>query len=645
MGQQRLSTPKANNDGAPSRAPKNKQPSARRGEAIRAHRRINDDIQTRSSQHITDIPVNKSIYNGIGGDQSRVTAKTKITRDATAVRIIPLGGLGEMGIGKNMTAIEYGDDIIVIDMGLLFSGADYPGVNYMTPNIDYLKKNKHKIKAHLFTHAHLDHIGGFKDIVHHIPAPVYGTTFTIGMIKRQMSESTSGFEPDYHEVDPFSHERIQLGAHLSFEFVHVLHSIPGCVAIVIRTPNGVIVHMGDWRFEDKPLGAPFDIPRLLEISQKEGIELLLNESTNIDSGSTRTHGEHEIAESIGHIMDRYTKNRLVISCFSSQIHRLQLILDEAKQHGRKVAFAGFSMIGNVETALKTREIKIPNDTIVKMEDLVKLPDDKVTILCTGSQGELNAVLNRMASGAHRHIKIKKQDVIVFSSSPIPGNEPRVAQTVDGLMREGAEIIQHGKTHIHGFSPLHLSGHAFYEDHVKLVTTLNPRNYLPVHGEFHMLVHNAEMAENIAGIKRENILVADSGDIIELSQAKQIRKNGRIKVGSILHDDNGAQVHETVIKDRLHVGNEGIVMIVLVIDKKTGKLLKNPDIVSRAFIYMRESEELAGTIRQYLRQKIAKDYRRQKDMKLFKKELRDDLAHTLFSATKRSPVIVPVINEV
>ena len=566
--------------------------TTRRGAVVRAQRMISNDINLRATQHIVNIPVNKSLFNGFNGEQLTPTILKKLRPENDSVKVIPMGGLGEFGIGKNMFAIEYRDEILVIDMGSIFPNEDYPGVNFMTPDITYLKDNMHKVKAIAFTHAHLDHIGAVRQLLPEFGdnIPVYGTDFTIGMIKRQMEEAVAEASPNYQVVDPFKHEQIKISEHLTMEFVHVLHSIPGCVAMIIRTPNGNIVHMGDWRFENDPVDTQFDMPRLAEVAQKEGIDLLMNESTNIDTPGTHPHSEYAIGESVGEVMNAYPHARLIFSCFSSQIYRLQLILDEAVKHNRKVAFAGFSMINAIEIALRSRKIKVPKDTIVKMEDIVKLDDEKVTIVCTGSQGELNAVLNRMATGAHRFIKIKATDVVVFSSSPIPGNEPRVASTVDGLLREGAGVIQHGRGHYHGIGPLHLSGHAYYDDHVKLVTTLRPKNYLPVHGEFYMLQHNAEMAQKVLGMKREQILVADSGDIIELTKDQKIKKGGRVHVGSVLYDNTNNTVHDAVVKDRLHISTEGIFIIVLTISKKTGRLLKTPDVISRGFVYLKDSEE-------------------------------------------------------
>lgn len=654
MGQRRLAN--AQNDDVSKRPQGQRQKSnntvlnnttTRKGEVFRAQRRTSENVNVRASQHLINVPVNKSIYNGYGGRQFSLADQPKKPRaPRPTLKIMPIGGLGEMGIGKNMMAIEYDNDIIVIDAGFLFPGSDYPGINYITPDITYLEENKHKIRGQIFTHGHLDHIGAFRHLAHRIPAPVYGSKFTLGMVQRTMEEATSGFTPEYHVLDPEAHERVQLGDSFSIELVRVNHSIPDATAVVIRTPLGVLVDTGDWRFEENPVdGKKFDLERLTEIAAKEGILMLMNESTNCESDGTHTHGEFDIQQSMGQVMEKYPNSRLILSCFSSQIHRMQVILEEAKKHDRKVAFAGYSMIQNLEVALRAGTIKIPKDVVVKMEDVVKLPDGKVTIVCTGSQGEFNAVLNRMASGSHKFIKIKNSDVIVFSSNPIPGNEKYVVRTVDGLMREGSDVIQNGKTHLTGVGPLHLSGHGYYDDHVKLINALNPKYYLPIHGEFHMLVHNAELAEKECGIPRDNIFVCDSGDVIEID-AEGAKKAGRIPVGGIMYDDSGAIVSEVVLKDRIHMASEGMFVVVLTVARGSGRLMTSPDIISRGFIYLRDSEELMGTIRQYLKQKVARSFGGKKiDLDVIKKELKDEITHILYDQTRRTPIVIPVINEI
>lgn len=652
MGQRRLATPKSDDQTKRQVAKKANtavmnNTSTRKGEVFRAQRRTSENVNLRASQHIIDIPVNKSVYNGYGGEQFSMKMQPKPQRGGKPkLRIIPIGGVGEMGIGKNMNAIEYDDEIIIVDMGFLFPGSDYPGINYITPDITWLEENKHKIKAHVFTHGHLDHIGSFRHFIHRIPAPVYGSKFTIGMLDKSMADADTDFQPDFRVMDPLSHEIIQVSKHFSVELVRVNHSIPDSTAVIIRTPLGVVIDSGDWRFEESPVdGQKFDLERMTEVASKEGVLIFMNESTNCESAGTHSHTEFDIQYSIGQVMDKFSNSRVILSCFSSQVHRLQLILEEAHKHGRKVAFAGFSMIQNLEVALRSGVIKIPKDTVMKMEDIIKLPDSQVTVVCTGSQGEFNAVLNRMATGAHKHMKIKGSDVIVFSSNPIPGNEKNVVRTVDGLMREGSDVIQNGKTHLTGVGPLHLSGHGYYDDHIKLINALNPMYYMPIHGEFHMLVHNARLAEKECGIPRKNIFVCDAGDIIEIDVERQAKKAGRIQAGGVMYDDTGAVVSEVVLKDRIHMSQEGMFVVVLTIQKGTGRLLTSPDIISRGFIYLRDSEELMNLIRQYLKQKAARSFAGKYDLDVIKKEIRDEVTHILYDQTRRTPIVIPVINEI
>ena len=652
MGQQRLAKPQA--DDASKRPQQRKKTNntvldattTRKGEVFRAQRRTSEGVQAQASQHVINVPVNKSVYNGYGGKQFSLTMQPKKPRTPRpTLKIIPIGGVGEMGIGKNMTAIEYDNDIIVIDMGFLFPGSDYPGVNYITPDITWLEENKHRIRAHIFTHGHLDHIGSFRHFISKIPAPVYSTKFTIGMLQRTLAETDSTYEPEYHEMNPENHDSIQLCDSFSVELVRVNHSIPDSAAVVVRTPVGNILSSGDWRIEENPVdGKKFDFDRIQEIAKAEGFLAFLNESTNCESAGTHTHGEFDIQHSIGEVMDKWAGSRIIISSFSSQLHRIQLILDEAQRHGRKVAFAGFSMIQNLEVALRTGVIKVPKDTVVKMEDIIKMADNKVTIICTGSQGEFNAVLNRMATGAHKYVKIKSSDVVVFSSNPIPGNEKYVVRTVDGLMREGGEIIQNGKTHLTGVGPLHLSGHGYYDDHVRVINAVKPTYYIPNHGEFHMLVHNAELAEKECSIPRDHIFVCDPGDIIEITP-NGAKKIGRIHAGGVMYDDAGEIVSEVVLKDRIHMSQEGMFVVVLTVQRGTGRLLTSPDIISRGFIYLRDNEELMGMIRQYLKQKASRSFIGRYDIEVVKKEIRDEITHILYDQTRRTPIVIPVINEV
>lgn len=619
----------------------------RKGEVMFAQRRKSADVNVRASQHIIDVPVNKSIYNGYDGEQWTPNMdKNRKPNKQPRLRIIPIGGLGEMGIGKNMTAFEYDNEIIVVDMGFIFPGDGYPGVNYIVPDITYLEERKHMIKGIFFTHAHLDHIGAFRHLIPKIPAKVYATKFTIGMLKKNKEESPDDTEIEYIEMNPENHDTVQVGDNFSVEFVRVNHSIPDCAALIIRTPVGNVFHSGDWRFESDPVdGLQFDMPRITEVASKEGFTLMLNESTNIDSQGTHTHSEYDIKESFGEIMDQFPNSRIIVSSFSSQIYRIQTLIDQAAAHGRKVAFAGFSMLQNVEVALKSGIINIPKNTVMKMEDIIKQPDGKIVVVCTGSQGEYNAVLNRIVVGEHKYIKTKRSDIIVFSSNPVPGNEVSVARTVSNLMREGSDVLQNNKTAQYNIGPLHLSGHAYFDDHVKLIDAVHPKYYMPIHGEFSMLHNNAEMAEKNGGMSRDHIFVCDSGDVLELYHDGTAKKNGRIHVGGIMYDDTGNIVNEVVLKDRIHMSTEGFFIVTLTVQRGSGKLLSSPDIVSRGFIYLRDSEDLINEVRQYLKQKVAASFNGDHDINELKNEIKNEITQILYDRTHHTPIVIPIVNEV
>ena len=622
--------------------------STRRGEAMRATRRVSENVSMRASLYTnSETPVNKSVYNGLKGEQyapNLVNAVPNKSGQEDLLRVIPIGGTQ---IGRNTTAVCYGDEIVVVDMGFEFPGDDYPGINYIVPDITYLEERKDNIKAVLFTHGHLDHIGAFHHLIPKIPAPVYATKLTVEMLKKNMEESDDGFEPEYHEMIPESHNIAKIGKHFSVEFVRVNHSIPDSAAIVVRTPVGVVVFSGDWRFEEDPLdGRRFDMERFTEIATKENILLLVNESTSCEVPGHNESTEAEVRMSFRQIMDRFSNSRIIVSSFSSQIHRIQTVMAEAAAHGRKVAVAGFSMINNVEIAIRTGDLKIPPNTVIKLEDAVKLPDSKVCIVCTGNQGELNAVLNRMASGAHRFIKIKNSDIIVLSSSRIPGNEAHIATMEDNLIREGCDVISRNNAANYDIGAVHLGGHGYHDDFVTYITALNPKFYLPNHGDFTFLVHNAEIAERECGIPKDNIFVCDAGDVVELHHDGTANRAERVHVGSIMYDSVGAIVSDVVLKDRIHMSTEGMFVVVLTVQKGTGRLLTSPDIISRGFIYLRDSEDLINSIRQYARQKVSQAYsNRHVDMEAFKRDLRDEITQILYDQTKRTPIVIPVINEV
>ncbi len=625
--------------------------TTRRGEVLRASRRVNENVNAVAALFDNSSPTNKSAFNGFNGEQyepglakkNAEIGKRKV-KEQPCLKVIPIGGTE---IGKNTTCLEYNDEIVIIDMGFLFPGDDFPGINYIVPDITYLEERKDMVKGVIFTHGHLDHIGAFHHLIPKIPAPVYATKFTTEMLKKNMEEENTDFVPDYHVLNPENHDVAKIGKYFSVELVRVNHSIPDAACVVIHTPVGVVVSSGDWRFEANPVdGKKFDLDRLTEIATKEGVHLLINESTNCETDGTNDVSESEVKYSFKQIMDQFTHSRIIISSFSSQIHRLQGAIEEAATHGRKVAVAGTSMINNVEIALRTGDLKIPANTVMKLEDIIKLPDNQVTILCTGNQGEINAVLNRMANGSHRFIKIKSSDIIVLSSSRIPGNEEHVAMMEDNLIREGSDVISKNNSSFYGVGALHTGGHGHHDDHVKFITALNPKFYFPNHGDFTFLVHNAEIAEKECSIPKQNIFVCDAGDTVEFYHDGTAARTNRVHVGNVMYDDAGAIVSDVVLKDRIHMSHEGIFVVVLTVQRATGRLLSSPDIISRGFIYLRDSEELINSIRAYAKQKVARAYAgRRVDMETLKKDLREEITQILYDQTSRTPIVIPVVNEI
>ena len=596
------------------------------------------------------MPVNKSQYNGAeGAQQSKRAAQqgaagrgpaNQVTREPK-VRVIPLGGLGE--VGKNMTAFEYGNDIVVVDMGFKFPTAEQPGIDYIIPDTSWLLKNKHKVRGHIITHGHEDHIGGVPFILPKFPAPMYGARFSLGRIEHKLQEYKLQTQPQFRVIDPDKHEKVQLGE-FSIELVRVTHSIPDACAVVLRTPAGTIIHTGDWRLDPDPVdGKNMDVTRLREIGD-EGVLLLMSDSTNCERPG-RTPSEKGIAPAFDDVFAR-AKGRVIISSFSTQINRMQLIVDAAKRSGRKLAFVGRSMLGNVEIAVKMGYLKVPQGMIMRVQDIVNQPDGAIIILCTGSQGEENSALSRMATGDHPNVKIKPGDTVVFSASPIPGNEVAIVRSVDNLMREGARVYQHITREIDEHGILHVSGHAAREDIVDMLQMVRPKYFMPIHGEFHHLVRHAELAVEQGGMPPANVFVMDNGDVLEMTPTT-VAKGQRVPAGMIMIDGAGVgDVEGIVLRDRLAMSGDGVFMIIATVNRRTGKLVTSPDIISRGFIYMKENEELINRARAEVRKAFEKRSGSEPtDWAKFKLKLRDEIGDLLYSKTKRNPMILPVINEV
>lgn len=628
---------------APKRSPQNNTNQTKRpGGANRARRRAQqaNPIGTKLMNQPV-IPVNKSSFNGTGGEQLTQVKERKanqVSREPK-IRVIPLGGLGE--VGKNMMAIEYENDMVVVDMGFAFPDETQPGIDYIIPDATYVEKNIHKLRGIIITHGHMDHIGAAGYMLPKFQVPIYGTKLSLAMVEKQIEEFKLQAAPDFRVMDPDKHERVQLGV-FNLELVRVTHSIPDAAAAVLRTPIGTLIHTGDWRLDRTPIdGKEMDLTRFEEIG-KEKVLLLMSDSTNSERlGSTPA--EQEIEATLDDIMGR-ASGRIIISTFSSSLTRVQLIINASHKAGRKLAFIGRSMLANVELAVKLGYIKVPPGLITRVQDGVKNKDDSIVILCTGSQGEVNSALSRMSTGDHPHVKIKAGDSIVLSSNPIPGNERSVTASVDALLREGARVYQHGTRDLDDLGILHVSGHAPREDLATLVKLVQPKYLMPVHGEFHHLVRHAEVGVK-AGVPAANAYVMDNGDILEITPEKAT-KAGRVPSGIVLIDGSGVgDVENLVLRDRLALGSDGMVVVIATVGKKSGRLLTSPDIISRGFVHMKESEELIGRVRQEIRKAFERrDKNRPADWQRFKLQLRDDVADFLYSKTKRNPMILPVVNE-
>ncbi len=588
------------------------------------------------------VPVNKSVYNGAGGAQATQIKDRKanqVNRDPK-IRVIPLGGLGE--VGKNMMAIEYENDMIMVDMGFAFPDELQPGIDYIIPDTTYIEKNIQKLRGIIITHGHMDHIGAAGYVLPKFHVPIFGTRLSLAMVEKQVEEFKLQSTPDFRVLDPDKHERVQLGV-FNIELVRVTHSIPDAAAVVIRTPVGTLIHTGDWRLDVDPIdGKQMDLSRFEEIG-KEKVLLLMSDSTAVERlGSTPN--EKQIEATFDDIMGR-SGGRVIISTFSSSLTRVQLIINSTHKAGRKLAFIGRSMLANVELAVKLGYIKVPPGLITRVQDTVRTSDDQMVILCTGSQGEVNSALSRMSTGDHPNVKIKPGDAVVLSSNPIPGNEKAVVNSVDALLREGARVYQHAYRELDDLGILHVSGHAPQDDLTQLIKLVKPTYFMPLHGEFHMLVRHAELAVK-AGVTAANTFVMDNGDVLEIT-GTGAKKVDRIPSGIILIDGSGVgDVENLVLRDRLALGSDGMVVVIATVDRKSGRLLTSPDIISRGFVHMKENEELIGRLRQEIRKSFE---RRNKasavDWGKFKMSLRDDIADFLYSKTKRNPMVLPVVNEV
>lgn len=552
-------------------------------------------------------------------------------KEKDKIKIIPLGGLNE--IGKNLTAIEYKNDIVVIDCGMKFPEDEMLGIDAVIPDVTYLHKNVDKVKGIFLTHGHEDHIGALAYVLKEMNVPVYGTRLTIRMVESRLKEHNLLGSVSLNIVQPRDIMKLD---NVSVEFIHINHSIADAASIAIHTPLGVVLHTGDFKIDYTPIdGQVADLGRFAELGKK-GVLCLLADSTNVERSGYTT------SESIvGSTFERLFGNaegRILVATFASHIHRIQQIISAAEIYGRKVAFSGRSMENILVVAKELGYVKDDSNTIIAIDDINKYSNDKIVIITTGSQGEPMSALSRMAASEHRKVNIIPGDMVVISASPIPGNEKGVSKVINSLFKLGANVIYEA------LEDIHVSGHAFQEE-LKLMHCLTrPKFFVPVHGEYRHLVQHRDLAMSL-GMAEENTVIADIGEIIEVSR-DSIKKNGSVISGQVFIDGLGVgDVGNIVIRDRKHLSEDGILTVVVSIEKATGLVMAGPDIISRGFVYVRESEALMEEARRVVKAALDECARKNiKEWSAIKANIRDSLRIFLYEKTKRKPMILPIIME-
>ncbi len=604
--------------------------SVSRGAAIRAQKQAVNDANRVANQ-----------YLDAAGKQTDRPRRANLIDDSPRLKIIGLGGM-DSGGSKNMMVVEYQNDAIVIDCGNDLS-VDLPGINYGIADTTYLDQIKNKLRGFVITHGHLDHIGGLPHILPKYNVPVYGGRFTIGRVEEIFQNfglpMPDGFQLKTVIMNETTHERLKLGE-FYVELVRVTHSIPGSTMVIVDTPLGRLINTGDFRLDPNPLDHErTDVARIEELA-KEGVLLLMSESTTTERLG-RTPSESTIEKSFIDIMDQ-APGRIFVAIFSTNVNRIQMIVNAAVHHGKKIALDGRSMISTLEMAVRNGFMKIPKGTFVPIAGVANMKDDQVVVVCTGGQGEPNSALQRMSLGDHKHVSLKDQDTVILSNTPIPysGNDALIRSMVDELFKKGVHVHRHETYELDHGGPLHVSGHGSIEEYRDMIKLLRPRFFLPIYGDFTAKKYHNDIALE-EGMPRANMLNAENGQVIMLTKNKMLLE-GEVPHGTILVDQTGAVVSTVVVKDRVLLAEEGVVAVVLTIDKKTGALLTSPDIISRGFIYMKENEELMNAFRAELRRAVTQRFKRV-DLDRFKAELKDYVTHFLYEQTQRSPIVIPVVN--
>ena len=547
------------------------------------------------------------------------------------LNIIPLGGLGE--IGKNMTAFRYGNDIILIDAGLMFPEDDMLGIDLVIPDITYLIENQDNLKGIFLTHGHEDHIGALPYILKQLDVPVYGTALTLGILEGRLEEA--GVSTANLNVVK-SGDRVRAGV-FKLEFMRVNHSIPDAIGMAIQTPVGLIVHTGDFKIDQTPVdGQVMELNRFAEYGDR-GVLLMMADSTNAERPGY-TQSEKFVGETFDNEF-RYAKNRIIVATFSSNVHRIQQICDTAVKFGRKVAVMGRSMVNVVDISLKLAYLKVPEGLLIDIDEIRNYTNDKVVVICTGSQGEPMSALTRMSMGENRKVQIVPGDTVIISAAPIPGNEKMVSNTINHLYMLGAEVVYEKANGVH------VSGHASQEELKIMHNLVRPKFFMPVHGEYRHLVKHARLAESL-GMDRKNIIIAENGSVVELTRDR-ICQNGKITAGNVLIDGLGiGDVGNIVLRDRRQLSQDGIMIVVVGVDGASNQIVSGPDIVSRGFVYVREAEDLMGEAKGKVQAALDKCAENNNtEWSALKTAIRDSLGRFLFEKTRRRPMIIPIIMEV
>ena len=548
------------------------------------------------------------------------------------LRIIPLGGLGE--IGKNLTVFEYDKDIVVVDLGSIFPREDMPGVDLVIPDTTYLEHNRDKIRGYFITHGHEDHIGAVPYVLRNLPAPVYGTKLTLALCEHKLKEHRLTGVAPLNVVAPG--DVIEAGC-FRVEFIHVNHSIPGACALAIHTPVGVVVHTGDFKVDYTPQdGAPIDFGRLAELG-REGVLALLADSTNAERVGY-TMSERKVAATFNELFQK-ASGRVIIAMFASNVHRIQAVVDSSIRFGRRVCLVGRSMVNVARVAMQLGYLNIPDGQLITADDLDRYPDEQITVLTTGSQGEPMSGLSRMAFAEHRKLEIRESDMVILSATPIPGNEKSVSRVINQLIRIGANVIYES------LAEVHVSGHARQEELKLMHSLVKPKFFLPVHGEYRHLYHHANLARSL-GMKDDNIVIAEIGDVIELSP-ESIDVTGVVASGSVLIDGLGiGDVGAVVLRDRKHLSEDGLLIVVMGLDHELGSVVSGPDIISRGFVYVRESDELVEGAREAAMRAIeAFGPVDSSEWNRLKNDVRESVQRYIYDTIKRNPMILPIIVEV